>query len=443
MPLINTLGALVSAKNVVGTVPTGLGFLSSTSDVDATNWAGLSGPTSISNTVVIDGSSNVFVPYRIFGTAGLGNNSQGTIAKLSSTGSTTIIPTNIRDSRTISGSRVPCFFLGISLDSSDNIYGAGLGSRIDGSNLYEQTLVRKYNSAGTLQWSNLYYIGTNNQYAIDIKVDSANNLYILSRFSGINPSTILTKIDSGGTVLWGRNFSGNPLGMTIDSSDNVVVLSFTTNSLVTKFNSSGTRQWSVTINTVLNSIVWNSNTIYLSTLSGIITLNDSGVITNQLSLNVTLTNTRISLDASGNIYFGGATNTEIYLTSLDSTFTPLWQNSIQVNPTITYPDEPYLTGIGIDGDSIVVAFNQYSDEIASGEIRSMYVVKVPSNGKILMRGRYVLSDNIIFYNRGSVPSVSTTSFSASAGVSVFTTTITREAITLTSANISDWYNTII
>lgn len=441
MPLINTLGALVSAKNVIGTVPTGLGYVASSADFDAINYSGSSvTPSSIvSSTVLTDASGNVYIPYRRPASSGLGDNSQGLVAKLSPTGFQ-LVGAGARDTRTISGSRVPVNFFGIAIDSSGNMYGAGLGTRIVGSNAYDQILVTKSDLTGAILWSYVFYTGTTAQIAMDIKIDASDNVYVLS-----NNSTLI-KLDTNGTLIWSRTIGQTVRAMALDASGNIIVLSTSvSNSFITKVNSSGTSVWSVSVNTsTATDIAWLNNIIYVSTTSGLITFNDTGTLLNQISFGVTLTTARISADTSGNIYFSGITGgEEVYIVSVDSSLTLRWKNIIYINPTITYPDGPYLSGIGIDGTSMIVVFNHYSDSIISGEIRSMYALKVPTNGKILMRGRYVLSDNVVYYTPTTAGSISTTAFTSSSGTSVTTATITSASVPLSVASPNDWYDMII
>lgn len=441
MPLINTLGALVSAKNVIGTVPTGLGYVASSADFDAINYSGTSvSPSSvISSTVLTDASGNVYIPYRRPASSGLGDNSLGLVAKLSPTGFQ-LVGAGAVDPRTISGSRVPVNFFGTAIDSTGNIYSAGLGTRIVGSNAYQQILVTKSDLTGQLDWSYVFYTDTTAQIAIDIKIDASDNVYVLS-----NNSTLI-KLDTNGTLIWGRNIGGTVRAMALDASGNIIILSTSVSvSVITKINSSGTSVWSVNINTnTATDIAWLNNIIYVGTTNGVITFNDSGTLLNQISFGVTLTTARIAADTSGNIYFGGVTGArEVYIASVNSSLALRWKNIIYINPTITYPDGPYLSGIGIDGTSMIVVFNHYSDSLSGGEIRSMYALKVPTNGKILMRGRYVLSDNVVYYIPTTAGSISTTAFTTSSGGGISTATLTRASVPLQVASPVDWYDMII
>jgi hypothetical protein len=73
----------------------------------------------------------------------------------------------------------------------------------------------------------------------------------------------------------------------------------------------------------------------------------------------------------------------------------------------------------------------------------MYALKVPTNGKILMRGRYVLSDNVVYYTPTTAGSISTTAFTAGSGTSVTTATISSASVPLSVASPADWYDMII
>lgn len=445
MPLMNTLGALVSAKTGGNTLPSGLGFVASSSDFDALNWSGttFTANSIVSSTVLLNGSGDVYIPYRIPASAGTGDNSQGVVAKLSSTGSQ-LVGAGARDGRLVGTSRLPVNFFGCAFDSSGNIYSAGMGIRIDGSNIYEQALVCKSNTSGSLVWSYIYYSGTGTtpSIAMDIKIDASDNIYVLT-----NTNTLF-KLDTNGNLVWIRAVGGtSPVtrSMALDSFGNIILTSGgTSSSLVQKIDSSGTLVWSKSINiTTIRDVAWVNNIIYVATTNGLLTFDNSGTLLHQVSLGITVNTPRISADSSGNIYWGGQSSSNISVLSIDSSMIARWSRIITVNPGTTYPDPPYLSGIGIYNTSMYVVFNQYSDLITSGEIRSMYALKVPTDGKILSPGKYILSDNVITYTAGSPISITNTTFTVTTSGTVAPTTLTRASIPLSISGPSDWYDRLI
>lgn len=124
--------------------------------------------------------------------------------------------------------------------------------------------VVKYNSAGTLQWSN-YFNNADNDNPSAIAVDASNNVYITGQSdqiagTGSNYDCLLVKYNSAGTGQWVKYFDNavhqddDINSIVIDGSSNIyltgktdsdAVAASTNNALlVLKYNSSGTLQWS-------------------------------------------------------------------------------------------------------------------------------------------------------------------------------------------------------
>jgi hypothetical protein len=168
--------------------------------------------------------------------------------------------------------------MGVTVDSSNNIYVSGYtGGGLDGntnSGDYDLFLV-KYNSSGVKQWTK--QLGTPS-YDIGwgVTVDSSDNLYMTGYTSGgLDGNTssgstdiILVKYNSSGTKQWTKqlgsslnDFAESGDGVTVDSSDNIYVTGYTeggldgnTNSgsddiILVKYNSSGTKQWTKQLGT--------------------------------------------------------------------------------------------------------------------------------------------------------------------------------------------------
>jgi hypothetical protein len=140
-------------------------------------------------------------------------------------------------------------------DGSGNIYitgSQGSGNR--------DILTRKYNSAGTLQWSDNYNAPDNREdYAKGIAKDNAGNIYVTgsSSISGINGYRAITiKYNAAGVRQWIALF--NPAGylgsegfaVTTDAAGNVYVAGHSDRSgyeddyCTLKYNAAGVLQWS-------------------------------------------------------------------------------------------------------------------------------------------------------------------------------------------------------
>lgn len=139
---------------------------------------------------------------------------------------------------------------GVASDGSGNLYVAGVSLPN-----YRPT-VWKFNSSGTFQWSNTQALTTSGYGAFAIAVNSAGTaIYTLGRNS--SSLGVVTKWNSSGVVQWSVSIGGSNtiyLGsICVDASDNVYVLceyGYTgsgTPMLFAKFNSSGTLQFQRTI----------------------------------------------------------------------------------------------------------------------------------------------------------------------------------------------------
>lgn len=160
---------------------------------------------------------------------------------------------------------------GISVDSSGNSYITGhTGGNLDGqtiTGIYDM-FVAKYNSAGVKQWTKLLGVSTKDTRGNGITIDTSGNSFITGYSTGSLDSQILTgtkdmfisKYDTSGVKQWtkllgvnGKETNGN--GIAIDSSGNCFVAGDTTGNLdgqvifgsinmfVSKYNSSGAKQW--------------------------------------------------------------------------------------------------------------------------------------------------------------------------------------------------------
>jgi len=104
---------------------------------------------------------------------------------------------------------------GVSLDGSGNIYASGSAENTSGNKTMP---VLKYNSSGTQQWGYMYRNdgGTTTQDQGKIVTDSSGNSYVIS--TAIYGPASLFKIDTSGTLQWGKSFVPNMYGIAIDPS---------------------------------------------------------------------------------------------------------------------------------------------------------------------------------------------------------------------------------
>ena len=147
----------------------------------------------------------------------------------------------------------------IALDSSENVYVA-----CGGGNSYSEGDGRliKANSSGVRQWFYNFKVDSTTTGNYGISVDSSGNIYVASRFSAsASYKGVVTKFASTPTVTWSKymgggsnNYNGSPPqgnSVITDSAGNVYVATSNETSpsvsqtvLLTKYNSSGTQQWS-------------------------------------------------------------------------------------------------------------------------------------------------------------------------------------------------------
>lgn len=123
----------------------------------------------------------------------------------------------------------PTRIYSLCLDSSGNIYTAGVGN----------DEVAKYNSSGVQQWS---YDHGDGLYGI--AVDGSGNVYVTG---SIGTGTYTTrKFNSSGSLQWSVNHGATTNGIAIDGSSNVYIVGATGTGGYNfrKYNSSGSLQWS-------------------------------------------------------------------------------------------------------------------------------------------------------------------------------------------------------
>lgn len=200
-----------------------------------------------SRSIAVDSSGNVYI-------AGF-TNSQGAgsfdafIVKYDTNGT-------LQWQRTLGDTNTE-FAVGIAVDSSANVYITGYtGSQGAGAN---DVFIVKYDTSGTLQWQRVLG-GASNDFGFGITVDSSGNVYVAgltgSTGAGVDDA-LITKYDTSGTIQWQRvlgsanNDRANAVA--VDSSGNVYIIgrsdiSGTDGIIIAKYNNSGTIQWQRSLN---------------------------------------------------------------------------------------------------------------------------------------------------------------------------------------------------
>ena len=142
---------------------------------------------------------------------------------------------------------------GITADSSGNIYVTGeTNSSLDGNiNAgIKDIFLTKYSSSGVKQWTTQWG-GSNYDFGFGITADSSGNIYVTgSTGSSLNGNTnagnsniFLTKYSSSGVKQWTTQWGGSDFeggyGITADSSSNIYVTGYTLSSLDGNTNAGG------------------------------------------------------------------------------------------------------------------------------------------------------------------------------------------------------------
>ena len=282
----------------------------------------------------------------------------------------------------------------IAVDSSGNVYVNGITNFTGG---YDSMMIAKYNSSGTLQWQKTFGDSNTQERGHGITVDSSGNVFVCGETTkGVN-GALVAKLNSSGTLQWQRTLDASLFyEVVVDSSDNVYVGGYTaissyTNYLVAKYNNSGTLQWQRTIggsNASDNGrsiTIDSSDNVYIggvSTAGGVgvydsilVKYNSSGTYQWQKALGTSGTQINIQAiasDSSDNVYIAGSWSNSYFFAKYDSDGNLDWQRSFGGSGT----DNGH--GISADGNgNIYVIGNTASSGAGSNDI---LLITVPSDG---------------------------------------------------------------
>jgi outer membrane protein assembly factor BamB len=220
----------------------------SASSSDYIGYLTLSGRQGFGYGAVVDTAGSLYIAGQDY--ASDYSSARGYLSKIDSSGG--VVWQKFLSGATFTEGRV------VALDASENPHFAG-SVEISGKNF---GFVAKYNSSGTLQWQRTIGSTSNNgTYIRGIAIDSSGNIYVAGLFyDAVYASTlILAKLDASGALLWQRQlttsgYSTDASHLAIDSSANIYVCGTSYNGsissmLVAKYNTSGTLLWQRTTGT--------------------------------------------------------------------------------------------------------------------------------------------------------------------------------------------------
>lgn len=242
---------------------------------------------------------------------------------------------------------------GFSLASSGNLYISGSGIAAPAYTNYPVLL--KYNSSGVLQWQrNLTGASNSTYFSTGNAVDSSENVYVCGGIGNSSSSdTLIAKYNSSGTLQWQRQLAGastsEAQGLALDSSNNVYISGKSgSTGFVVKYNSSGTIQWQRNISNGVNIIaggmfvdangdIYPSYSIYTGAYTPLI-----GKLPNDGSKTGTYTVGSQTITYAASSYTGSTPS----LTETTPTLTDASSSSTVVTTTLTSGTTSYTTSLG-------------------------------------------------------------------------------------------------
>ena len=284
---------------------------------------------------------------------------------------------------------------GVAIDGSGNLYSSGQTDSF-GSGIYSLLLV-KLDKDGVVQWGRSFAstgVEYSEESAETVAVDSSGNSYISGHSQSFSPTrAVYAKYNTSGVLQWQRSLSKSggvgSGGVAVDNSDNLYA--FGTNYIL-KSNSSGTAQWQ---RTTLSTTNWraatfdSSDNLYItgdySNDLVVTKYNSSGTeqFTRKLSLSSYFVRGRgIGLDSSGNIYVsgnfrpvsGGNNNNGAVIAKWNSSGVLLWQRKLD-----SASNEDSSDALAIDSSDNIYIVGSAN---ATGNYTEGLIAKYNSSGTI-------------------------------------------------------------
>jgi hypothetical protein len=302
-------------------------------------------------------------------------------------------------------------------DASGNIYITG--AMIDPAGVTLNKAIIKYNTSGTLQWQRSLGSNANNEYGYSIAVDPGGNSYICGTtdtgFSSANFDILIAKYNTSGTIQWQRTLGGAgggtndqfSYGIAADPGGNSYICGSTTsgslngsNTIIAKYNTSGTLQWQRTL---------------------------GGASINEVARS-------IAVDSSNNVYICGDTNIDggardaSFLAKYDTNGNIQWQRNF-VNDNYDHA----IYGIAVDSNIInsIYFVGYYSQAAANNRI---LIVKVPADGSLT--GSYTVGNSLYTYVPSSIANSASSFTNSASTLTSSTSTLSNTAPTLANAAIT-------
>ena len=307
---------------------------------------------------------------------------------------------------------------GFALDSSDNIYVLTKGATGTGQ-------IAKWNSAGVIQSQYNFqgYGATLNAANGDLTIDSSDNQVVGVKAADSSGSGAdvgnLGRITSAGVLDWSvqiTNLQNGVETVTTDSSDNIYTASHSTSTFIpfiSKFNSSGTRQWARKIEGSASGTVW--------------TYGYPDACTVDSSANLYILG-HADINNSGS---GLPNNQALIVFKYNSSGVIQWSRYIQSNQR-SINSEKYA--IAIEGDNYVVSSTAGAQN--HGDKMSSIFINLPTDGSktgTYTNTGYTPNFIIYYYALDVAESEDTTSAVSTYSWTIGTTTITEGATGMTSA----------
>jgi len=231
----------------------------------------------------------------------------------------------------------------VAVDSAGNIYCAGYTDSFGAG--VEDALLLKYNSSGALAWANTWG-GSDSDYLSAVAVDSAGNIYCAGHtdsFGAGYEDALLLKYNSLGTLQWVMTWGGSDSdrldAVAVDSAGNIYCAGFSrsfgtgwADALLLKYNSSGALQWAETWgdgsgDDLYAVAVDSAGNVYCAGGTAsfgtggwdalLLKYNSSGTLQLAKTWGGSSTDwlSAVAVDSTGNIYLGGSTDS----------YTGVWQ----------------------------------------------------------------------------------------------------------------------